>query len=93
MLDKTYRDECDSLGIAVSHPRAHRYESLLKQRHVQVLGRPIDLNKLIAQTINSVIQNSLDIAISRFETADLTGIMVCFQYYNRSIFTIKYFHY
>ncbi|XP_060592934.1 cytoplasmic FMR1-interacting protein-like isoform X1 [Ruditapes philippinarum] len=75
MLDKTYRDECDSLGIAVSRPRAHRYESLLKQRHVQVLGRSIDLNKLIAQTINSVIQNSLDIAISRFETADLTGIM------------------
>ena len=76
MLDKKYRDECESLGIAVSRPRAHRYETILKQRHVQILGRSIDLNKLIAQTINNVIQNSLDIAISRFEAADLTGIMV-----------------
>ncbi|XP_053399050.1 cytoplasmic FMR1-interacting protein-like [Mercenaria mercenaria] len=75
IMDKTYREECDILDIAVSHPRAHRYETLLKQRHVQLLGRSIDLNKLIAQTINNVIQNSLDIAISRFEAGDLTGIM------------------
>lgn len=76
MLDKRYRSECEALGIVVSHPGMYRYETLLKQRHVQLLGRCIDLNKLVAQTINSVIQNSLDIAISRFEAGDITGIMV-----------------
>lgn len=75
MLDKRYRSECKSLGIGISYPSAYRYETLFKQRHVQLLGRCIDLNKLVAQTINSVIQNSLDIAISRFEAGDITEIM------------------
>ena len=43
---------------------------------LQILGRSIDLNRLIAQRINAALQKSLDIAISRFESGDITGIVV-----------------
>ena len=53
-----------------------RYVTLLRQRHVQLLGRSIDLNRLICQRINNSLQKSLDLAISRFEAGDITGIVV-----------------
>ena len=45
---------------------------------VQLLGRSIDLNRLISQRINAALQRSLDVAISRFESGDITGIVVSF---------------
>ncbi|XP_025103789.1 cytoplasmic FMR1-interacting protein 2-like isoform X2 [Pomacea canaliculata] len=74
-LDKMFRAECMSAGEKISYPPPNRYETVLKQRHVQLLGRSIDLNRLISQQINAAMQNVLDIAISRFETGDLTGVM------------------
>lgn len=53
-----------------------RYETLLKQRHVQLLGRSIDLNKLICQRINASMHKSLEVAIARFEGADITSVVV-----------------
>jgi len=63
------------------YPRANRYETLLKQRHVQLLGRSIDLNKLITQRINADMQKSLDLAVSKFEAGDITGIVVSHLYF------------
>ncbi|GAB0094881.1 Cytoplasmic FMR1-interacting protein [Sergentomyia squamirostris] len=75
-LDKRFRVECEVLGFNfTSYPRNNRYETLLKQRHVQLLGRSIDLNKLITQRINADMHKSLELAISRFEATDLTGIV------------------
>lgn len=38
-LDKRFRLECEVLGFNFqSYPRNNRYETLLKQRHVQLLG-------------------------------------------------------
>ena len=42
----------------------------------QLLGRSIDLNRLISQRINAALQKSLDVAITRFEGGDLTGVVV-----------------
>jgi len=71
-------------------PIVSRYETLLKQGHIQFLGRTIDLRRLIGQRVQAVIQESLDVAIMRFEGADITGGVVgrfftwlclkCFQY-------------
>lgn len=58
-----------------------RYETLLKQRHVQLLGRSIDLNKLICQRINASMHKSLEVAIARFEGADITSVVVCYSAY------------
>ncbi|GIX94913.1 cytoplasmic FMR1-interacting protein [Caerostris darwini] len=74
LLDKRFRAECASYGTCFHYPPANRYETLLKQRHVQLLGRSIDLNRLIAQRVNAALQKSLDLAISRFEAGDITGI-------------------
>ncbi|KAJ4432395.1 hypothetical protein ANN_21014 [Periplaneta americana] len=76
LLDKRFRVECVALGTyLLPYPRANRYETLLKQRHVQLLGRSIDLNKLITQRINADMQKSLDLAVSKFEAGDITGIV------------------
>ncbi|KFM69107.1 Cytoplasmic FMR1-interacting protein 2, partial [Stegodyphus mimosarum] len=74
LLDKRFRAECASYGTCFHYPPANRYETLLKQRHVQLLGRSIDLNRLIAQRVNAALQKSLDLAISRFEAGDITGV-------------------
>ena len=42
----------------------------------QLLGRDVDINKLLSQRMNEALHKSLDIAISRFEDGDITGIMV-----------------
>lgn len=76
LLDKRFRAECASYGTCFNYPPANRYETLLKQRHVQLLGRSIDLNRLIAQRVNADLQKSLDLAISKFEAGDITGILV-----------------
>lgn len=36
MLDKRFRSECASMGVKVNYPVANRYQTLLRQRHVQV---------------------------------------------------------
>jgi len=36
MLDKRFRAECVSQNVKINYPVANRYETLLKQRHVQV---------------------------------------------------------
>lgn len=42
----------------------------------QLLGRSIDLNRLITQRISAALYKSLELAINRFESEDLTSIMV-----------------
>lgn len=75
-LDKRFRAECEVLSFNFnSYPRCNRYETLLKQRHVLLLGRSVDLNKLITQRINADMHKSLELAISRFEATDITGIV------------------
>ncbi|KAF2356380.1 Protein of unknown function DUF1394 [Trinorchestia longiramus] len=75
LLDKRFRSEYNANANKPSHPPTNRYESLLKQRHVQLLGRSIDLNKLMCQRINVALLNSLQTAIARFEAADITSII------------------
>ncbi|KAL3880811.1 hypothetical protein ACJMK2_033018 [Sinanodonta woodiana] len=75
MLDKRFRAECANAGVNISYPVANRYETLLKQRHVKILGRSIDLNRLIGQRVNAALQKSLDVAIARFEAEELTGVV------------------
>lgn len=38
LLDKRFRAECKNYGVIIPYPPSNRYETLLKQRHVQVIG-------------------------------------------------------
>lgn len=75
LLDKRFRSETAAMNIKFSWPQANRYDTLLKQRHLQLLGRTIDLNRLLAQRLNAAMLKSLELAISRFEAGDLTNVI------------------
>uniref|UniRef100_A0A183BT41 DUF1394 domain-containing protein n=1 Tax=Globodera pallida TaxID=36090 RepID=A0A183BT41_GLOPA len=76
LLDKGFKADCAKDGITIWRPPASRFETLLRQRHVQLLGRSIDLNRLVSQRINAALLRSLDVAISKFEAEGLHYIMV-----------------
>ena len=76
MLDKRFRAECAALGTRFTYPPANRYETLMAQRHVQLLGRSIDLNRLISQRVNEAFLKALELSVARFEAGDITGVVV-----------------
>lgn len=80
MLDKRFRAECAALGTRFTYPPANRYETLMAQRHVQLLGRSIDLNRLISQRVNEAMLKALELSIARFEAGDITGVVVSLKY-------------
>lgn len=77
LLDKRYRAECAARGAwsAAGGAGAGRYASLLRQRHVALLGRHVDLCALVAQRINADAHRSLDAAVAKFEAGDVTGVV------------------
>uniref|UniRef100_G1DGF7 Cytoplasmic FMR1-interacting protein n=1 Tax=Capra hircus TaxID=9925 RepID=G1DGF7_CAPHI len=76
LLDKRLRSECKNQGATIHLAPSNRDETLLKQRHVQqLLGRSIDLNRLITQRASAAMYKSLELAIGRFESEDLTSIV------------------
>ena len=42
LLDKRFRTECEIYGIGIAYPPANRYETLLRQRHLQVNSHSIN---------------------------------------------------
>eukprot|EP00795_Rhopilema_esculentum_P000673 gene673-10379_t len=84
LLDKNFRDELERRYAedkrsmpdgGISYPSSNRYVSLMKQKHVQLLGRSIDLNKMLTQRITTALEKSLDICISKFESGSLIGVV------------------
>lgn len=55
---------------------------------LQLLGRSIDLNRLITQRVSTALYKSLELAINRFESEDLTSIIV--RYHLKSLFLWKF---
>lgn len=75
LLDKRFRSEAAVMNIKFTWPQANRYSTLMKQRHLQLLGRTIDLNRLIAQRLQVSMLKNLELAITRFEEGGLTDII------------------
>eukprot|EP00794_Sanderia_malayensis_P007099 gene7099-7902_t len=84
LLDKNFRDELDRKyaedkrsvpDSGIPYPHTNRYATLLKQKHVQLLGRSIDLNKLLTQRIAMALEKSMEINISKFESGSLSGVV------------------
>ncbi|KAL5258591.1 hypothetical protein ACHWQZ_G009162 [Mnemiopsis leidyi] len=74
-LDKKFKDDVSNLKIRIPNCQSNRYETILQQRHVQLLGRSVDLNRLIRQRLAIAMHKSIEVAITKFETKDLTGII------------------
>lgn len=54
---------------------ARRLESLLSQRHIQLLGRSINFSFILGQNINNKIYRDIDFAIKRFEASDARAVI------------------
>ncbi|GMT25093.1 hypothetical protein PFISCL1PPCAC_16390 [Pristionchus fissidentatus] len=75
LLDKRFKSECQQVGVMIRTPPSFRFETLLAQRHVQLLGRSVDLNRLVSQRVNQSLLKALDIAIWKFESEQLSSII------------------
>jgi len=75
LLDKRFRSGAAAMNIKFTWPQANRYSTLLKQRHFQLLGRTLNLNKLIAQRLQVYMLKSLELAVQQFEDGSLTDVI------------------
>ncbi|CAH8581786.1 unnamed protein product [Schistosoma rodhaini] len=77
LLDKRFRAEAQrTASWREPYPPPNRYTAaLLQQRNIQLLGRSIDINRLICQRMTTAIYKSIEVAISRFHSSDITGII------------------
>jgi cytoplasmic FMR1 interacting protein len=73
LLDKKFRSLCQPQKFP--YPSPNRYVTILKQRHVQLLGRSIDLNALLGQRLQTNMLKAISLAISKFEASDLCSIV------------------
>ena len=62
-----------------------RYQSLMAQRNIQLLGRNVDLNALLSQSINEYLRKNTDYIIRRFESADLCKGLIELKYLTENI--------
>jgi hypothetical protein len=79
LLDKQYKKELETRTAAADNRydvMNIRYATILKQKRFQLLGRAVNISQLVAYFCNQHLRSCLDIAISRFEVSDLTGIVV-----------------
>eukprot|EP01132_Coremiostelium_polycephalum_P008287 gene8287-10183_t len=76
LLDKPYKAQLELVHFAgrLHTPKSH-FDVLLRQKHITLLGRSLDLSGLLAQRQNNFLRQNLDYAISRFEASDLTSIV------------------
>mmetsp|Transcript_6420 Transcript_6420/g.7795 ORF Transcript_6420/g.7795 Transcript_6420/m.7795 type:complete len:519 (-) Transcript_6420:1431-2987(-) len=51
-----------------------RFEIVLQQRHINLLGRTIDLNLLVSKVIHSKIVTDIEFILYQFECGDITSI-------------------
>jgi len=77
LLDLSYKNELEELkGFAYLRVDiGKRFNVILSQRNIQLLGRTIDLNYLITQQMNGKLYHDIELAIKRFESSDATGIV------------------
>lgn len=74
MLSSRFKSECARVNYVIEEMSEHRYSTVLAQTSFQLLGRSVDISRLLAQRLNVSIKKSLDHAISRFEARSLSHI-------------------
>ncbi|KAL0491851.1 Rac-binding component of scar regulatory complex [Acrasis kona] len=52
-----------------------RFDVLLRQKHINILGRYIDLNALLAQRLNISLRENIHKAIQKFESSPLSSVV------------------
>ncbi|EFA78321.1 component of SCAR regulatory complex [Heterostelium album PN500] len=76
LLDKSYKQQLETFHFQgkLNIPKS-RFDVLLRQKHIMLLGRSVDLSGLLAQRQNTYLRQNIEYAISRYEASDLTSIV------------------
>ncbi|CAI5463115.1 unnamed protein product [Closterium sp. Yama58-4] len=76
LLDKSFVAAATALGVGGRYSVAPcSYSGLLRQTHLQLLGRTVDMRDLLTQRLNKLTRRNLDFILGRMEGADLCHIM------------------
>ena len=75
-IDGPYRERLFLMRRAYSlDVPARRCDVPMSQRHIQVLGRVIDLNLLITQHVNGKFYKDIEYCIKKFEASELSSVV------------------
>jgi cytoplasmic FMR1 interacting protein len=76
LLDKAYKEKIMTMqSMSKLKTTKRRYEIPMGQRHIQLLGRSVNLNLLIAEKVRQTIQKDLASTFLKLESSDLTHII------------------
>lgn len=79
MLDKVGKlDLADFKGAKEQKkldPIPGRFQGIIRQRHLNLLGRSVNLNMLITQSVNTLMRTTIDMIIGLFESEDITSVL------------------
>jgi cytoplasmic FMR1 interacting protein len=76
MLSSRFKSECAQSNFVLDEQSEHRYSTVLSQTSFQLLGRSVDISRLLCQRLNVELRTSLDLAIRKLESRDLAHIHV-----------------
>jgi cytoplasmic FMR1 interacting protein len=83
IIEKSYQLKYEEIKSAISGTNAApplslpslKYHHILMQKSVQMLGRSINLSMIFTQNITTKFMRDVDIAIKKFESYDIRGIV------------------
>ncbi len=76
VLDSKFTDVLHMVDPTPSYvPKKYRWSVIAQQRHLQLLGRSIDVNALMTERLTNMLRKNIDYAIARFEAMDLTSVI------------------
>jgi cytoplasmic FMR1 interacting protein len=76
LLDKAYKERIMKMqSMAKLKTTKRRYEIPMGQRHIQLLGRSVNLNLMIAEKVRATLKKDLESSFLKLESSDLTHIM------------------
>lgn len=74
MLSSKFKSECAQSNFVLDEQSEHRYSTILAQTSFQLLGRSVDISRLLCQRLNVELRTSIDLALRKLESRDLAQI-------------------
>jgi len=75
-----------SEGYTRNNPLFRAYQEIFRIRNYELIGRNLQLNSLFSKVMNQLLLKNLDVAISLFESKDLSNVQVCKLLYTINLF-------
>merc|ERR1719193_1918566 len=73
LIDKPYYRQMTKLQGDIDVKLTYgRYDNVLEQKHITLLGRHIDLEERLTHTLNKYIRDNMDKILTRFEQREVT---------------------